>query len=320
MKDLVSIIVPVYNVEEYLERCIESIINQTYQNLEIILIDDGSIDNSANIMKKYERMDKRIITIFKENFGAPSARNRGIELATGKYMMFFDSDDELYENAIENMVMNIQDADMIIGNWSYIDLNNNVIKKEQAFKNQLYDKEAIKRIITYLPFPGNKLYRSEIIKSNKLYFDNVRIGQDLNFYIKFTHFCNKFATTQSLIFKYRITDNSISRTYNLNILDIVNSIEKAKDFLIKSGNNFLNDSIINELKIKHYKYQLNKIVKYDKTYGKIILLYFHDELKKIDTSECSPDIKKEYKKMIMKCSLLKIINPKIYARIGKIKK
>lgn len=320
MKDLVSVVVPVYNVQEYLARCIESIINQTYKDLEIILVDDGSTDDSANIMKHYGSLDTRIINIFKENFGAPSARNRGIDIATGKYIMFFDSDDELYPNAIEDMVTKMNDADVIMGNWSYIDLNNHIMRTRKDFENQIYQKEDLANVIVLNPFPGNKLYKKEIIKDNKLYFDNVRIGQDLNFYIKYTALCNKFATTENLVFKYRITDNSIARTYNLNILDIVRSIENANRFLEKNNKPVLDITIINTLKVIAYEEQLKKIFNYNKRDSEIIRLYFYEELKKLDVSNCPSEIKELYNKMMIRCNRLKIMKPQTYNKMALVKR
>ena len=95
---LVTIVVPIYNVEKYLTRCVDSIINQTYQNLEIILVDDGSPDNCPRICDEYAKKDHRIKVIHKINAGLGMARNTGIENATGKYICFFDSDDYIYFN------------------------------------------------------------------------------------------------------------------------------------------------------------------------------------------------------------------------------
>ena len=95
MKKLLSVVVPVYNVEKYLDRCIKSIINQTYKNLEIILVDDGSVDTSGKICDKYAFKDKRINVIHKENEGLSEARNTGVKLSKGNYITFVDSDDIL---------------------------------------------------------------------------------------------------------------------------------------------------------------------------------------------------------------------------------
>ena len=103
MEELVSIILPIYNAEKYLERCLESIITQTYANIEIILINDGSTDNSINIIKEYAIKDSRIIIIDKENEGVSVARNIGILKARGKYICFVDADDYIEKSMIEKM-------------------------------------------------------------------------------------------------------------------------------------------------------------------------------------------------------------------------
>ena len=89
----ISVIIPVYNVEKYLKRCLDSVVNQSYKNLEIILIDDGSTDNSSKILKQYSQKDVRIIILNQKNLGAGAARNKGIKVATGKYIVFMDPDD-----------------------------------------------------------------------------------------------------------------------------------------------------------------------------------------------------------------------------------
>ena len=103
MKELVSIIIPIYNVEKYLTKCIESVINQTYKNLEIILVNDGSTDNSKEIIDKYSLIDSRIKVINKKNGGLSEARNAGIEIAKGDYIGFLDSDDWIELNMYEKL-------------------------------------------------------------------------------------------------------------------------------------------------------------------------------------------------------------------------
>ena len=109
----ISIIVPIYNIEDYVSKCIESIINQTYSNLEIILVDDGSSDNSGRICDEFKRQDPRIVTIHKENGGLSSARNAGIEAAKGKYIVLFDDDDILEENFVKVANQLIQDEEIV---------------------------------------------------------------------------------------------------------------------------------------------------------------------------------------------------------------
>ena len=105
MSELISVIIPIYNLERYLRNCIESVISQSYQNLQIILVDDGSIDSSVDICREYEKKDNRIQIISKEkNEGAGSARNAGIDIAHGSYLMFVDGDDFIARNCIEELM------------------------------------------------------------------------------------------------------------------------------------------------------------------------------------------------------------------------
>ena len=120
---LISVIVPVYNAEKYLDKCVNSIINQKYTNLEIILVDDGSKDNSLDLCKKYAEKDNRIKVIHKENGGLSSARNVGLAVARGEYIMFCDPDDLYLPNSCKVMLNEIikTHADYVIGNYKNLD-------------------------------------------------------------------------------------------------------------------------------------------------------------------------------------------------------
>lgn len=122
MKELISIIVPVYNVEQYLDDCLISIINQTYKNLEIILIDDGSTDKSGKICDEYAKKDSRIIVIHKENGGVSSARNAGLRIAKGAYIGFVDPDDWIAEDMYEVLYSNAKkyDADVSVCKYKIV--------------------------------------------------------------------------------------------------------------------------------------------------------------------------------------------------------
>lgn len=154
----VSIIIPVYGVEKYISQCLESVINQSYENIEIIVVNDGTKDNSMKIVEEY-LLDERIKIINKENGGLASARNRGIEEATGEYIYFLDSDDWIEVNTIEVLVEESNNLDIIYSNFWYFDEKNQKKRK---------NKEKIK---SNMSMTGEYLlgYSTEIMVWNKIY-------------------------------------------------------------------------------------------------------------------------------------------------------
>lgn len=191
--DLISIIVPIYKSEKYINKCIDSIINQSYKNIEVILVDDGSPDNCPQICDEYALVDKRIKVIHKGNSGVSASRNAGIEASSGKYIMFCDSDDfvhpmwcELLHNAI-----NIEGIDLGICGYFFVEPNSKQIVNEKIYsspllqvigKNQffnLYIKE-------FINMPWNKIYKRDIIVKNNLKMDeNICYNEDLIFVMKY---------------------------------------------------------------------------------------------------------------------------------------
>ena len=129
---LISVIVPVYNTEKYLEKCVMSILNQTYKNLEIILIDDGSTDNSPQICDSLAEKDNRITVIHQPNGGVSSARNTGLDNTHGDYIMFVDSDDYIAPNMIEFLSENIGDTDIAMCGYNSVDENGNLSPQENV--------------------------------------------------------------------------------------------------------------------------------------------------------------------------------------------
>ena len=173
MKDIISIIIPVYNVEKYLEKCIQSILKQTYKNIQIILVDDGSTDNSGKICDEFKNKDNRIIVIHKKNGGLSEARNVGIENATGKYIAFVDSDDyvlkDMYETLYKNLIAN--DADISICKYQYIKEEEKVdLKADTKDIVVMNNLQAMKELLLNKNITNhtwNKLYKKEI-------FDNIK--------------------------------------------------------------------------------------------------------------------------------------------------
>lgn len=134
----ISVIVPVYNVEKYLDKCVQSILNQTYENIELVLIDDGSTDGSSKICDKYGKIDSRVKVIHKENGGLSSARNRGIDEAVGKFITFIDSDDYIHHQMLEILYEGIikNKSDISICEYRRFDENETIEEED-------YDKEVI---------------------------------------------------------------------------------------------------------------------------------------------------------------------------------
>jgi len=173
-----SIIVPIYNIENYLEKCMISLINQTYQHMEIILINDGSTDSCDEICMKYEALDERIIYIKKENGGVSSARNVGIQKMTGDYVWFVDGDDYIELNAVERLVNKLKNKDLDILVFNYFSVKNDVIKKiEMKYQNEGIEKDKLYMI--QLPMPWAKVYQVNLFKNNGILFKEGIIYEDL---------------------------------------------------------------------------------------------------------------------------------------------
>ena len=175
-----SIIVPVYKTEQYIEKCVTSILNQTYKDFELILIDDGSPDRCPQMCDEYQKLDSRVKVIHKKNGGVSSARNSGLKIAKGRYVWFVDSDDYIEPFSLQQLyeAQKEKEADLYVFNTQQI----------QCFHTTDIDKFFEKYYFTYvLGFgPWNKLYRREIIQKNHLEFDvQETIGEDLLFNINY---------------------------------------------------------------------------------------------------------------------------------------
>ena len=286
MIDKVSVVVPIYNAEEFLFKCLDSTINQTFKNLEIILIDDGSKDSSSEICKKYQKKDSRIIYIKNSNNGVSYSRNYGIKIATGKYIVFVDSDDYLSLSFIENMVLEDEknDYDLIISGYKDV-YPNNILKKNMVLDYNLlttYLANDYYKLLKFLKTPWGKLYKLDIIKKNKIFFPQKFITSEdqifnFNYFkhvkkYKFINYCGYFYVHQN--------KNSLSKlaTYKA-FEDNLKRLKIEKEFLVKANikdkNKILSDdaaeiikgyiflsgeSIIDYNKYKKRMYMIRKIL------------------------------------------------------------
>lgn len=221
MKELISIIVPVHNSSKYLKECIESILNQTYKNIEIIVIENGSTDNSLGILNKYK--DKIKIEILKEK-GLSKARNKGIELSTGSYLAFVDSDDIINSTFIEDLVKNLEDnnSDMSICNYEEIhEYSNKKILRECYPKENINKEEIINNLDKFNYAIWNKLYKKEIITENNIEFPNDLKYEDIPFILSYLTKCSKISKIKKTLYIYNIHKKSEQTTVDERIYDII---------------------------------------------------------------------------------------------------
>lgn len=217
-KDLISIIVPVYKVEKYIDRCVSSILTQTYSNLEIILIDDGSPDNCPNICENYARKDKRVKVIHKKNGGLSSARNVGISIAKGSYISFVDSDDWLETNAIELLYKCIIDnsADFVMGrNSRDKQFNNQIVSYDKlSFLNKLLKIGSQENVM----YAWGKLYKRELF-TDVQYIEGI-ICEDIPCTFELALKSNKICILNTLVYNYFINKYGITQTkFNSKVFD-----------------------------------------------------------------------------------------------------
>lgn len=209
-----SIIMPIYNTGKFLKRSIGSVLQQTFRDYELILVNDGSTDNSRNICMEYVNRDSRVILIDKENGGAGSARNSGLQVAKGEYVVFPDSDDWIESNAYEFCIdeMQKQNLDLLLfGSINTIyDEQGNIVAERTGNTSDilLYNKNECRnhwaKMVTTLPMdgPSNKIYRMNIIKENNLYFPDIRRMQDGVFNMHYFDKINSFKSTNKCFYHF----------------------------------------------------------------------------------------------------------------------
>lgn len=286
MEALISVIIPVYNIESSLPRCIDSVLNQTYSNLEIILVDDGSTDSSGEICDNYAKKDNRIIVIHKENGGISTARNAGLERVTGEYIMLLDSDDFIPIYAIEKMYTRIMadDSDMVMGkhvDW-YEDgkedgafcewFNDGIIAKDEVFKKMGTDN--------YYPVSvWGKLYKKCMFDG--IEFPSLRCGEDLWVFCSIIKKCEKISILDEKIYYYYQRSDSVTHKKS----------EKIKyDELVASlyAANFLYNNSYKSSAIYWYQRSIFKAIHYEdkKSALKIFEQYFNKSERKEILRKC----------------------------------
>ncbi len=227
---LISVIIPVYNVEKYIRQCLNSIIAQTYTNLEIILVDDGSTDNSGKICDEYAKKDNRIKVIHKQNEGLPSARNVALKVCSGQYVGFVDSDDHISSDMYEYLY------NLITENNADISMCNMFIEKnEQRIKSNIID--TLYKCVTqeeFFKFPcwrvvWNKLYRSSLLR-NFSFTSGISYGEDTLFLFEVITHSDKMAIGNKQKYYYRENSSSITHKFNKRNMQYLDIEKRIMDY------------------------------------------------------------------------------------------
>ena len=205
-KPAISVIIPVYNAQDGIKRCVDSLLNQSFKNFEIILLNDGSKDNSLNILKEYELKYSFVRVIDKQNEGVAVTRNKGILLAEGDYTMFMDNDDFVDSDYIETFYQAIHEKklDLVIGGYKRVNQDNQII-----FSQDIQQSEWSKYIIMA---PWAKIYRTEFLKTNNLEFFDYSIGEDIIFNLAAYKTTDKIGLLDYKGYNWYYNNQSISNT------------------------------------------------------------------------------------------------------------
>lgn len=280
----VSIIVPIYNVEKYIHKCINSLINQTYKNLEIILVDDGSPDNCGYICDEYARRDSRIKVIHKKNGGLSNARNKGVEIATGDYVMYLDSDDYLELTACEelNNIIQKTQADIVCFNLKKVNEDGKTIitsgiynqgntkeLKEMTYQEAMIDN-LYRRNIRYEA--GSKIYKREIVE--KVQFPEGMLAEDFATFYKFLYKANKIIFYSRCLYNYVQRNGSIMKEKSDKLYNDIYQTEKERYILLKDICKHKEEC--KQMESVHFR-NLSKI--YAKLYNKVKYEKINQELK-----------------------------------------
>lgn len=295
---LISVIIPVYKVEKYLEKCVDSVINQTYDNLEIILVDDGSPDNCPKMCDEYAKKDKRIKVIHKENGGLSDARNVGIKNSNGEYIGFVDSDDwvskDMYKD-LYNLIIKTQ-SDIAISEIIRTNDESVIINNIDEIITEFNQKEYLKRYFkigfqTTEYYAVNKLYKRNIIKE-----DQYPIGltsEDVFGTYKAILNAKKIVKTNKIHYFYRYNENSITGKFSKKDFDLLKIWDKVVEYTKKTAPQYIEYAQINRIRI-NYTLLVRMAINLD--YNDIMNNY------KAEYTNCFNDLKNN-KKVISKAKM-----------------
>ncbi len=270
-RGMVTIVVPVFNASRFLADCLDSILAQTYENIEVIIVNDGSNDSSAEIITHYMILDKRIKYIHQKNMGVSAARNSGITSALGKYITFVDADDKLHRNAIETMtgIMRETNADVVRTKCNVLNGSNLSILHEDVVLGE-YEGHALRELVykaaigKLLCYTWLLIVKTDLIANNKIYFpEGVSMMEDMWFYIDLLQSSGSVVISGDVTYDYFVREEGATRSISgyekkLNSIAMVNdyvSVQLSNKFEREHVNavnasNMVNYTIINAMRLK----------------------------------------------------------------------
>lgn len=314
MEQKVSVVVPIYNVEKYLNRCIDSIVNQSYKNLQIILVDDGSPDYCGKIADEYAAKDNRIEVIHKSNGGLSDARNFGVKKINGDFTLFVDSDDWMEVNMIETMVNNINkyNADIVQAAFYYA-YEDHLLYDDRYYSERskpalLSNNELMRELVInerVKNFAWGKLYKASLVKD--IPFKKGVLFEDVFWAHQVMIKVNKYVIIHEPLCYYLQRSDSIVSNYSVKNLDIIKGLKERHKFIEKNYKEYTNYSykIILKTSLMHYNLlMINKEKDKDKLFRKEIKKYIYDNYRLLLNS-----IDKEDKDMRDQLILFKLYPP-----------
>lgn len=273
MNPKISVIIPVYNVEKYLEKCLLSILNQTFDSLEIIVINDGSTDGSADILKQFSVKDKRLKVINQTNKGVSAARNKGLSLARGDYVSFIDSDDIISNDMFSIMYAHAfkKNADIVVCNWLRFNSDDELVLDKYCSDFRVCNYTNIEALKEYTNdnisgYLWDKIFKRTLLIENNIYCPDSSFAEDIYPVLKALDYANKIVKLEVPLYFYRCTPNSASD---------VKKISKLESNLIEHANQIKNCTTYLELK---YSTILEKEILKFKLYRFINQLYFYNKI------------------------------------------
>ncbi|WP_214760021.1 glycosyltransferase family 2 protein [Exiguobacterium sp. s146] len=299
----VSVIIPIFNAENILSKCLTSLVHQTYKNIEFICVNDASKDQSIEIIKQYAAKDNRFIIIDKiVNEGVSSARNCGIKISSGKYIMFVDSDDYLEKTYIENMVeeMEEKNSDIVVSGYQRIQKNaSSFIKLNNSNYKSLAEAVLYLMRSNVFGYTWNKIIKRKVLIDNEIFFDeSTSLFEDQLFYMEYIKNIKRINTSAAIGYNYVINDNSLSNSYRTSRLTLMNQMMTSLERFME--------------KINMDEKSKNEIL-YDYSYKSL-----HECIRQLALNKNATEMKKEIKKWKEKYIINYFINN--YKKMGRERK